>query len=64
MWAAASGRLPVIQLENLESAHFERLLTTAAVVQTTQKPFCEGQESARSGRSARFYIFLMPLQLG
>ena len=33
----ASGRLPVVQLENRESAHFERLLTTAAVIRITRK---------------------------
>jgi hypothetical protein len=37
MWTTASGRLPVSQLENRESAHLERLLAPAAVVQTTSK---------------------------
>jgi len=36
MRAAASDRLPVIQLESRESEHLERLLSPAAVVQTTQ----------------------------
>jgi hypothetical protein len=37
MWATASGRLPVIQLEISELAHLERLLSPAAVIQTTWK---------------------------
>jgi len=37
MWMTASKRLSVIQLAISESAHFERLLAPAAVVQTTQE---------------------------
>ena len=37
MRAAVSGRLPAIQLEISELVHPERLLSPAAVVQTTRK---------------------------
>jgi len=37
MWAAASGRLPAIQLEISQLVDSERLLSPAAVVQTTRK---------------------------
>jgi len=37
MRAAASGRLPAIQLEISQLVHPERLLSQAAVIQTTRK---------------------------
>ena len=37
MRAAASGRLPAVQLEISELVHPERLLSPAAVAQTTRK---------------------------
>ena len=62
MRAAASDRLPVIQLESRELEHLERLLQPAAVVQTTRKTVLRrtGVGQKESFTIARKVVQLLP----
>jgi len=58
MRAAASERLPAIQLEISQSVHPERLLSPAAVIQTTPKTVLRragvGQKQTLRGTRGRY----------